>query len=489
MKKVIVIGGGIAGLSAGIYAQKAGFESIVYEQHSIPGGECTGWDRSGFHIDGCIHWLTGTKEGTKLNRIWKEIGALDDAHKVHQPDRFATVEYGGERVVLYRDLNKLKAHLNEVSPGDCEEIEKLCAYIEPFFDFEPPSEKPMDLMNIFELVKLMSSMRRVGEVTGKLGKQSIAEYAGKFKNPAIREAIKANIPAHYSSFIFHSSLGTFISGNGDLPEGGSRALAYRIAEKYKSLGGELVLRKEVAEIMIDQGRAVGVRLKDGTEARADYIVPACDTNNTLHKLLGGKYRDKKFAVRYEDEETYPLQTCVYVALKVDADLSSYPVNFAFQTEEFAFEDTKLDMIPMKHYCYEPSFAPEGKSVVVVYFHASYDWWKEKRKNLEQYQAEKSRVAADVISRIEARLPELKGKIQPLDVATPLTYERYCGAYKGSWMSFDATPKAKQLMHSGKIKGLKNLFMAGQWLMPPGGLPAAVLTGKWAIQRICKEHNS
>ena len=77
-KKVIVIGGGIAGLSAGIYALKAGFEAEIYEKNTIPGGECIGWNRKGYHIDNCIHWLTGTLKGTELYDVWKTVGALSD---------------------------------------------------------------------------------------------------------------------------------------------------------------------------------------------------------------------------------------------------------------------------------------------------------------------------------------------------------------------------------------------------------------------------
>ena len=53
-KKIIIIGAGVAGLSSGIYAQKAGYETVIYEKNAVPGGECVGWDRDGCHIDGCI---------------------------------------------------------------------------------------------------------------------------------------------------------------------------------------------------------------------------------------------------------------------------------------------------------------------------------------------------------------------------------------------------------------------------------------------------
>lgn len=73
----------------------------------------------------------------------------------------------------------------------------------------------------------------------------------------------------------------------------------------------------------------------------------------------------------------------------------------------------------------------------------------------------------------------------LDVATPKTYERYCNAYRGSFMSFMPTVKGKMMAHTGRIKGLGNIFLSGQWLQPPGGLPVAVVTGKDTIMRICR----
>ena len=76
MKKIVIIGGGIAGLSAGVYGLLAGYEVSIYEKNKIAGGECMGWNRKGYHIDNCIHWLTGTKKGTELRKVWETVGAL-----------------------------------------------------------------------------------------------------------------------------------------------------------------------------------------------------------------------------------------------------------------------------------------------------------------------------------------------------------------------------------------------------------------------------
>ncbi len=73
----------------------------------------------------------------------------------------------------------------------------------------------------------------------------------------------------------------------------------------------------------------------------------------------------------------------------------------------------------------------------------------------------------------------------LDCWTPLTYERYCNAYHGSYMSFVTTPEGKQIRLKGKLKGIDNLYLAGQWTNSPGGLPVAVASGKFAVQRLLK----
>ncbi|MCR3921913.1 MAG: NAD(P)/FAD-dependent oxidoreductase [Firmicutes bacterium] len=487
MKTAIIIGGGIAGLAAGIYAQKAGMESVIYEKHTIAGGECTGWDRQGFHIDGSIHWLMGTLEGTGLNKIWKDVGALGDVG-VYQPDSFATMDCEDTHVILYREMEQLKRHLLELAPEDKAEIEALCTYIKPFYGFEPPCEKPVDLMGFVEKMKFYGSMQKVGAVIKTLGKINVAEYLQRFRNPALRAALASILPSYYSAYILPSTLATFISGNGGRPMGGSRALAQRMEEKYKSLGGKLVLATEVMEIIVDKAEATGIVLGDGTTKHAHYIIPACDVHITLKELLQDKFRDQSFETRYQDRTAYPLLACVYVALGIDADLSQYPENYVFETEPFAYQDQPQNMLSIKHYCYEPSFAPPGKSIVIAYFHADYDWWAQKRQDATAYKAEKARLATEISKRMEQRFPELSGKVKMLDVATPLTYERYCGAYQGSYMAFGMTPKSKQLMHDGRIKGIDNLYMAGQWLMPPGGLPTAVITGKWAIQRILKRVN-
>ena len=97
------------------------------------------------------------------------------------------------------------------------------------------------------------------------------------------------------------------------------------------------------------------------------------------------------------------------------------------------------------------------------------------------------VAKTVQDALEQRFAELQGHITLLDVATPVTNTRYCNVYKGAFMSFALTSQNEKIYHRGRVQGVDNLYLAGQWLQAPGGLPNAVVTGKFAVQRMLKDH--
>jgi hypothetical protein len=84
-----------------------------------------------------------------------------------------------------------------------------------------------------------------------------------------------------------------------------------------------------------------------------------------------------------------------------------------------------------------------------------------------------------------KYPELEGKVELIDFVTPLTYQRYLNGRHGSFQAFVQTARAKRLMQKGEIKGLSGFILSGQWILISGGLPTAVITGKFAAQRICR----
>ena len=85
-----------------------------------------------------------------------------------------------------------------------------------------------------------------------------------------------------------------------------------------------------------------------------------------------------------------------------------------------------------------------------------------------------------------QFPGLQGHMEFLDCWTPLTYERYCNAYHGAYMGFITRKGVKSFLVKGVLKGVKNLYIASQWIMAPGGLPVAVTAGKFAVWRIARK---
>ena len=72
-KSIIIIGAGIAGLSAGCYGRMNGYRTQIFEMHTSPGGLCTAWKRRGYTFDGCIHYLVGARPGLSFYRLWEEL--------------------------------------------------------------------------------------------------------------------------------------------------------------------------------------------------------------------------------------------------------------------------------------------------------------------------------------------------------------------------------------------------------------------------------
>jgi phytoene dehydrogenase-like protein len=488
MKRIVIIGGGIAGLSAGVFAQKNGFASIILEKNPVMGGECTGWNRHGYHIDGCIHWLVGTKEGTSVNDLWKTVGALDGV-EVYHPESFLVFEHNGQRVHLYRDLDRLRSSWTRMSPTDESAIREFCNTIEKLQSFEVPVGKPQDLMSLFERVRFMLSMRDVGMVMHKYSKVSLKDYAQNFRHPALREALASFLPEGYSALSVFFALASFTSDQASIPCGGSKALAMRMQARYLSLGGTIEPLSEVAGIVHDNRKVHHVICKDGREFEADHFIAACDPHVLYKSLLKGEYTDNDFEIRYNDPQAYPLASNVYVAVGYEGSTDDLPRTLRFPILPFEINQQPIDLLTITNYHYEPSFAPQGHTLItcaINQFHSDYDAWDSLARDPVAYAKEKERIGNAVMEAMITRFPQMRGKLKLLDVATPKTYERYCNAYRGAFMSFLPTTRGKMMAHTGRIKGLNNIFLSGQWLQPPGGLPVALITGRDTIMRICKQ---
>lgn len=484
-KKVVIIGGGIGGLSAGIYALKAGFEAEIYEKNALAGGECIGWNRNGYHIDNCIHWLTGTDPKTKLWQVWKTVGAIDENTEYADTTKFYSSRIGGKELTLWNDLKKTEEELIKAAPEDEAEIRKFIQYVEYAKCCVIPAEKPLDMMKIKDYIEMGKDMANMPKVMKEYGKINCGDLAKRFKNPVMQKLMSDYFPADYTAYSFLVSYATMASGNGNIPLKGSLAMSLRIAQKFKDLGGVLHTNTPVKRIIIEKKKASGIELEDGTIVKADEVISAVDVDFLYGKLIDQKYMPKDLKKAYENRKAYPVTSGFQVAYAIDSSFSGNDTIF-FDCKPLQIGTQSFPRMSVKSYAYDKSFAPEGKTVLQANISQSdidYEFWSSLSK--DEYKQKKAELAEELTKRVVAAFPELEGKIELLDCWTPLTYNRYCNAFHGSYMGFVTTVGNKQMRFKGIVKGVDNLFVAGQWVMSPGGLPIAVISGKFAVQRILK----
>jgi len=487
-KSVLIIGAGIAGLATGCYGQMNGYDTRIFEMHDKPGGLCTTWQRKGYKIDGCLEYWRDTQPGTPFYRFWEELGALQ-GRIIARQDEWARIEgTGGEVLVFYADLDRLRQHMKEVAPEDAVVIDEFveAALATTRFKNLPPEKTPEAMSPNAGLKMLLGSLPYL-RFAKKWGKVSVQDFAQRFKNPFLREALPlGGIPPYSPMLSLLMGLGGMHQRLAGFPLGGSLAVARAIEQRYHNLGGEIHYKSPVARILVENDQAVGVRLTDGTEHRSDFVVSAADGRTTIFDMLDGKYVDDKIRGYYDNLPTIP--PLIYITLGVarsfDEPYSVFGLSYPLD-EPTVIAGQELSRLPVHVYNFDPSLAPAGKTTLRVKLNTDYEYWKHLSENPELYKAEKEKIADKVVALLDQRFPGLSEQVEMRDVATPTTFERYTGNWRGSWMGWADTLHTQGMRMRKTLPGLGNFYMAGHWVDPPGGTPCAAMSGRYATQIICK----
>jgi phytoene dehydrogenase-like protein len=480
-RKVLVVGGGIAGLCTGVYLRRLGFDTEILEMHAISGGLATAWTKDGFTFENCIHWLVGSKDGGQLNAGWKEvfdIGRLeffDDAV-------FQVLERGADRITIYRDPDRLEAELLARAPEDAAAVKEFVALVRRIAKLRMP-EGDAFLPKIGSYLGLVPYLPTLS----KYGKLSLADYSRRFANPILQRFFKGGI-GELSLLAIVFSLAWMAQGNAGYPIGGSLRMIGLIEDNYRRLGGRIRFRVRVERILVENGRAVGVALQGGEELRADVVVSAADGHATIFDMLEGRFTNERIRRLYATYKPFP--SYVQVSLGVDADLRGEPGAIVLLLDKDIQIDpgTTEDAVAFRIFNFDPTLAPAGQTAVVclltTYNHEF--WCGLREKDAVRYEAEKDRVAAAVRAVFEGRFPKARGRIEVVDVATPATVVRYTGNWRGSMEGWLYTPATGTGLLPCVLPGLGNFYMAGQWTAPGGGLPSGLMTGRRVAKRIAKD---
>ena len=485
-KRVLIVGAGISGLSAGCYARMNGYDVEIHESHDKPGGLCTAWKRGEYTIDGCVEWLTGSRPTSPFHPIWQELGAVQNAEFLYHDIAITTVDRDGRAVNFYADTYRLEEHLIELSPADSSEIRKLCRATRKLDGLQMPMGKPAELEGWWDGVRSALQMAPLMPTLASSAKLTLAELGARFQNPSIGKAIAESLGESTDpALALYMVLGSVKDAG--YPMGGSLPFARSIEKRLLGLGGEIRYRSRVAEVLERDGRAIGVRLADGEEIGADCVIAACDMRATLFSMLGGKHVDPRHQNLLDTGKIYA--PYVQVSFGVDMDFSDETrcIGTAFELDEPTDLAGKVRThIVVRNMSHDPASAPPGKSVVCAMMPSDWAYWEPFANDRSAYKAEKQRLSEYCLDRLDQWYPGFSSKVEMTDVATPLTFERYTGNWQGAYMTWILDMDSMREMRDipRQVPDLEDFYLSSMWTSPPGGLPGAAIAGREVIQLLC-----
>jgi phytoene dehydrogenase-like protein len=491
-KSIVIVGAGIAGLSAGCYARMNGYKTTLFEMHNLPGGLCAAWKRKGYTFDISMHMLAGSKSGP-LHRMWQELRVIQGRQFVYH-DEWARIESRGKSLIICADPHRLEQQMLALSPADSGPTKEFIRLISRRGLRGTTPLKPTELAGPVDSLKRMVTILPHLGTLRRYGRLTIQEFSQRFHDPFLQNAVRFLIDQPGWPMLKFPMAGLtgflkFATSEVGVPIGGSHGVILQMAEHYRQLGGEIHLKCRVKDVIVEKDRAVGVRLEDGTEQPADTVVWAADGRTVIFDMLGGRYLNDEIQRMYS--EWTLVSPLVHVAIGVARDMSKEPCRLIYELEKpISIAGEERRWLSVRHRSFDPSMAPPGKSSIEVWYPARYDYWESLYQDRDRYLDEKKRIADLTISELDKHWLGFASQVEVVDVPTPMTYVRYTGNWKGSPDGWYPTVDVMDNLIKGSmlrsLPGLSGFAMVGQWTAPFTGTSGAALSGRQVIQLLCKQ---
>lgn len=484
-KKIVIVGGGIAGLCAAVYGLKCGYDVEVLEQGDTAGGLAMSWRRGAYTFETCLHWLLGSRPGGEFHSLWQEIFDIEELKFIDPEEMVRIVGVDGDTLTIYTDPSRLEAELLRRAPLDGAAVGEFVDSVRTLSRFkllDPAQGLVGNWRGILQDLPLFPLMRRLGQMSGE-------QYGARFSDPLMRSFFSSGDVGKLTGIAMVLSLAWMADRNAGYCIGGSQAIIRAIEKKIAELGGRVRLRARVERILVAHDTAVGVELADGEQIAADWVISAADGHATIFDMLRGMYADKKIRAIYEKRETF--SSYLQVSLGIARDLRDQPfmASYALRKPLEIDPGTQLSNIGFRFFYFDPTFAPPGKTAVTTTLQTrNTGYWTGLRAgNPKEYHARKCALAEKVISILDERVPGgIREDVEVMDVSTPATVLRYTGNWKGSQEGWLLKAGEAMGLLPNTLPGLGRFMMVGQWVLPGGGLPCGPITARPALRAICRK---
>ena len=284
----------------------------------------------------------------------------------------------------------------------------------------------------------------------------------------------------------------------DYPKGGSGAIVDTLVRGIKKYGGDVCVNCHVDEILVEDNKAVGVKLSSGKVVRAKQAVVSNADPYVTNKLLSNARETgsmKQEAIDYMDSlintdeasgGVPDLKSFIHINAGIDAEglpdkpSADFPAQWAVIRNwdgPEGVEDPRNIVLCSMPSLIDPSMAPEGKHVLHAYVPATepYSWWESMDRTSEEYLKKKEEAADFLWSAIEEYVPDARNRAVPgtVQIGTPLTHERFLRRTRGAYGPRVEAGKSTLPGHKTPLDGL---FLCGDFTFPGIGVPAAAASG-------------
>jgi all-trans-retinol 13,14-reductase len=485
----IVIGSGVGGLaSAAMLAKHGGKKVLVLERHYTPGGYTHAFHRPGYDWDVGVHYIGDVAPGSTVRTMFDEIsdGRIEWADMGEVYDR---VIIGGEAYDLPKGRANLRDMLVSRFPAEEAAIDGYFQAVKEAASSSLPFQVAKTLPGPIQAESGPMMRRNFTRWAQRTTREVLEELTADQRLIAVLTAQFGDygLPPAESSFAMHALLVHHYFRGGYYPVGGSGVIAASIIPVIERAGGLVLINAEVAEVVVEQGRAVGVRMAaDGRIIRAPIVISDAGVLNTFGELLARDVAEGA-GVLQDLTRVAPSMAhlCLYLGFEETAQALDMPKHnlWIYPNEDYeqTIEDSATDPeapLPMVYVSFPAAKDPDferrhpGRSTVDVITAAPYAWFEQwegsrwKRRGAE-YDAFKGRLAERMMEALFEQMPQLRGKVAFFEISTPLTTAHFAGYGRGELYGIDHTPQRFDQDFLQPATPIPGLYLTGQDIVSCG----------------------